>query len=70
MQEILLKIRHFERGLSKTFEKLSLFVLSNPVPFDGQVIKNKSGLELLTSRSSGSQVHKNFFISFILSDQV
>ena len=31
MQEILLKIRYFERGLSKT-----LFFLSNPVPFNRQ----------------------------------
>ena len=36
MQEILLKIRYFERGLSKTLKKLTLFFLSNPVPFNGQ----------------------------------
>ena len=34
MQEILLKIRHFERR-SKTF-KLTLFFLSNPVPSNRQ----------------------------------
>ena len=34
MQEILLKIRYFERGLSKTFKKVTLFFLSNPVPFN------------------------------------
>ena len=34
MQEILLKIRYFERGLSKTLIKATLFVLPNPVPFN------------------------------------
>ena len=36
MQEILLKISYFERGLSKTLKKLPLFFLSNPVPFNRQ----------------------------------
>ena len=36
MQEILLKIRYFERGLPKSFKKLTLSFLSNPVPFNGQ----------------------------------
>ena len=36
MQEILFKIRYFERGLSKSLKKLTLFFLSNPVPFNGQ----------------------------------
>ena len=35
MQEILLKIRYFERGLSKTFKKVNFFLL-NPVPFNVQ----------------------------------
>ena len=35
MQEILLKIRYFERGLLKTLKKLTFF-LSNPVPFNGR----------------------------------
>ena len=34
MQEILLKIRYFERGLSKSLQKFNLFFLSNPVPFN------------------------------------
>ena len=33
MQEIILKIRYFERGLSK---KLATFFLSNPASFNGQ----------------------------------
>ena len=40
MQEILLKIRYFERGLSKT---LTLFFLSNPVPFNGQSYQRQKG---------------------------
>ena len=41
MQEILLKIRYFDRGLSKTFKKVKFFFLSNPVPFYGQSYKKK-----------------------------
>ena len=36
MQNILLKIRHFERGLSKSLKKANFTFLSNPVPFNGQ----------------------------------
>ena len=36
MQEIHFKIRYFERGLSKALKKLTLFFLSNPVPFNEQ----------------------------------
>ena len=36
MQEIVLQIRYFGRGLSKSLEKLTLFFLSNPIPFNGQ----------------------------------
>ena len=36
MQEILLKMEYFERGLSKSFKKLTLFFLLNPVPFNEQ----------------------------------
>ena len=36
MQEIILKIGYFERGLSKTLKKLTLFFLSNLVPFNGK----------------------------------
>ena len=34
MQEILLKIRYFERGLSKSIKKINSIFL-NPVPFNG-----------------------------------
>ena len=43
MQESLLKIRYFEIGLSKSIKKVE----------KNNVIKNKRGLELVTSRSSG-----------------
>ena len=43
MQEILLKIRFFERGLSKSLEKSTLFFLPNPVPFSGQSYKKQKG---------------------------
>ena len=36
MHEILLKIKYFERGLSKTLKKVTLFFLPNPVPFNEQ----------------------------------
>ena len=37
MQELIsLKIRYFERELSKSLKKLTLFFLLNPVPFNGQ----------------------------------
>ena len=45
MQEILLKIRYFERGLSKSLKKLTLFFLLNPFPFDGQGYQKQKGPE-------------------------
>ena len=44
MQEIILKIRYFERRLSKIFKKLTLFFLSNPVPSDGQNYQKQNRL--------------------------
>ena len=44
MEEILLKIGYLERGLLKTFNlNLTLFFLSNPVPFNGQTYKKQEG---------------------------
>ena len=45
MQEILLKIRYFERGLSKGLKKSTLFFLLNPFPFDGQGYQKQKGPE-------------------------
>ena len=36
MQEIPLKVRYFERGLSKSLKKGNFIFLLNPVPFNGQ----------------------------------
>ena len=43
MHEILFKIKYFERGLSKTPLKLTLFFLSHPVPFNGQSYQKQKG---------------------------
>ena len=43
MQEILLEVRYFERGLSKSLKKLALFFLSNLVPFNGQSYQKQKG---------------------------
>ena len=42
MQEVLLRISYFER-LSKASEKLTIFFLSNPVPFNGQDYEKQKG---------------------------
>ena len=44
MQEILLNKKYFERGLSKSLKKLTLFFLSNPEPFNGQNYQKQKGL--------------------------
>ena len=68
MQEILLKLRHFERGLSKTLKKVTLFFLSMQSLLMNKDIKNKSGLELVTSCSSGYvKSLQNFFITYSIS---
>ena len=36
MHEIILKVRYFERGLSKRLKKVTSFFLLNPVPFNRQ----------------------------------
>ena len=43
MQEIILKIRYFERGLSKSLKKVNYIFLSNPVPFNGQSYQKQKG---------------------------
>ena len=43
MQEILLKIRYFERGLSKTLKKSTLFFLLNQVPFNVESYQKQKG---------------------------
>ena len=41
MQEILLTVKYFERGLSKSLKNLTLFFLLNPVLFNGQDCKKQ-----------------------------
>ena len=69
MQEILLKIRYFERGLSKSFKKLTLFFLFNPVTFNGQSYQTQK--RPVTSDNSLFRLQNKFsFISYILPNQV
>ena len=42
MQEIILKVRYFERGLSKSLKK-GKFFFSNPVPFNIQNYQKQKG---------------------------
>ena len=43
MHEIILKVRCFERGLSKNFKKGNLIFLPNPVPFIRQNYQEQKG---------------------------
>ena len=43
MQEILLKIRYFEKGLSKALNKSAIFFIPNPVPFNAQSCQKQKG---------------------------
>ena len=43
MQELLLKIRYFERGLSKGLKKVNFIFLLSPVPFNGQSYQKQYG---------------------------
>ena len=56
MQEIILKIKYFERELSKSLKKV--FFFSNPVPFDGQSYQKQKGPR--TSEQSLFRLHKKF----------
>ena len=43
MQEMVLKVRYFERGLSKSVKKGNFFFLSNPIPFNRQIYQKQKG---------------------------
>ena len=43
MQEILLKIRCFERGLSESLKKVNFIFSFEPVPFNGQSYQKQKG---------------------------
>ena len=43
MQESILKVSYFERGLSKSLKKVTLFSLLNPVSFNRQNYQKQKG---------------------------
>ena len=43
MQKITLKVKYFERGLSKSLKKVTSFFLSNPVPFNRRNYQKQKG---------------------------
>ena len=43
MHKIILKVRYFERGLSKSLKKVTSFFLPNPVPFNRQNYQKHKG---------------------------
>ena len=53
----------------KAFKKLTLFFLSNPIPFNGQSYQKQKGPGT-SDQSLFKFQNKNSFISYILSDQV
>ena len=67
-----MKIRYVERGLSKSLKKLTLFFLSNPVPFNGEDYKKQKGPG--TSDQSPLRLQNQFqkipFLVDVLPDQV
>ena len=58
MQESLLKVRYFERGLSKSLKKITLFFILNSVPFNGQNCKKQK--EPRTSDQSFFRLQNKF----------
>ena len=63
MQEIVLTIRYFEKGLTKTFKKVNFsFSFQTQYLLTDKIIKNKRDLELVTTPSSG---YKTSSIKFL-----
>ena len=62
MQEIILLIRYFERGLNqKAFKKLTLFFLLNPVDFYGQDYEKQKGSGTSDQSPSGYKTSSEKF---------
>ena len=71
MQEILLKIRYSERGLSKSLKKVKFIFSFEPSPFQAKLSKTKMvGNSSTNPLQVMKQLQKNSFIHYILSDQV
>ena len=61
MQQILVKLRYFEIGFSKTFKNINFIVSSNPVSFNGQSYQKQkspgtSGLSLFRLRNKFTKI--------------
>ena len=61
MQEIVLKIRYFERGLSKSLKKKTKKKRSLLM---NKIMKNKRSLKLVTSHSSGYKTSSDKFLDY------
>ena len=62
MLEIILKIRHFERGLPKSVKKSQLFFFfQTQFLLVDKVIKNKRGLETSSKKISGNKTSSEKF---------
>ena len=46
----IIKVRYFERGLSKSLKKVTSFFFQTQLLSIDKIIKSKRGLELVTSR--------------------
>ena len=63
MQEIILKQDVLKEDYQKPFKKLTFFVCLNPVLYNGQHCqKQKRGLKLVTSHSSGYETCSKKFL--------
>ena len=58
MQEIFLKITYLKEDQQRPFKKLTLFFLSDPVPFDPQSFQKQKGP--VTSDESLFRLQNNF----------
>ena len=72
MQEIILKIRYFDKGLSIALKQLTLFFLSNTVPFNELNYQKQQGTRISTDiLQVTKQLQKNpLLVIYALSDQV
>ena len=60
------KVRYFERVLSKSLKKSNFIFFRTQSFLIDKIIKNKRGLELITSHYSGYETSsEKFFISYV-----
>ena len=63
MQEIILEVKYFERGLSESLKKGNFIFSFEPSPFQyTKLSKKKRGLELVTSHYSGYETSPESFL--------